>query len=89
MRSTREDDMFEFPTTLEEVAQATNLRLEDVAFALVESGLAVWRRRVLSEGTGEEEEAVEELIIRPELVEEVAKKVGVRKAYLELQHVLI
>lgn len=92
MRSTRGEDLFQFPTTLEEVGQATNLRLDDVAFALVQSGLAVWRRRVPLEGNGEEEEEeeeVEELVIRFELVEEVAKKVRVRKAYLELQHVLI
>lgn len=89
MRSTRQDDSFEFPTSLEEIAQATNLRLEDVAFAMVESGLAVWRRKIPAEGEGDEDDMVEELVIRLELVEEVAARVGVRKAYLELQHVLI
>ncbi|GAA6027436.1 hypothetical protein JCM8097_007863 [Rhodosporidiobolus ruineniae] len=31
---------FDFPTTLDDLAEAVNLRAEDVAFALVESGLA-------------------------------------------------
>lgn len=69
------DGSFAFPTTLDELADAVNLRPDDVAFALVESGLAQWRR---GEGgvkveEGESASDVElELIITPELVEEVA-----------------
>lgn len=73
------DGSFAFPTTLEELADAVNLRPEDVAFALVESGLAQWRRGTLA---GEDDVKVEEgepasdveleLLITPELVEEVA-----------------
>ncbi|GEM11115.1 histone acetyltransferase [Rhodotorula toruloides] len=73
------DGSFAFTTTLEELADAVNLRSEDVAFALVESGLAQWRRGTLAgEGSVKIEEAestgdVElELVITPELVEEVA-----------------
>lgn len=43
---------------LEEIALAVNLRVEDVAFALVESGLASWRRR---ERNNEEEDEKEEV----------------------------
>lgn len=66
--SGRKEDEFEFPTTLENVAQATGLRLDDVAYTLVECGLAQWRRNVEvnlpSSGginydeTGEEDEEV-------------------------------
>lgn len=68
---------FSFPTTLEALAKATNLRLDDVAFTLVESGLAQWRKG--GEGVDGQEQSVLELCITPELVEEVAKLKGVRK----------
>ncbi|BGP35527.1 hypothetical protein JCM10296v2_007365 [Rhodotorula toruloides] len=69
------DGSFAFPTTLDELADAVNLRPDDVAFALVESGLAQWRR---GEGgvkveEGESASDIElELLITPELVEEVS-----------------
>lgn len=42
------DEKFEFPTSLEMVAEATFLRPDDIAFTLVECGLAQWRRKVKS-----------------------------------------
>lgn len=89
----QQEDGFEWGTSLEEVSERTNLRREDVAFALVESGLAVWRRtkRVKGEfGEEEEEEEVDELVITPELVEEVAVKRKVKPVMvMELAHVLL
>ncbi|KAL8279829.1 hypothetical protein RQP46_007679 [Phenoliferia psychrophenolica] len=93
-----EDGEFEFPTNLEDVAYATNLRKEDVAYALVESGLASWRRRkrvVKSEEDeagigGEDEGELDELVITPELLEEVLVKRRVKRAMvMELAHVLL
>ncbi|GAA6006722.1 uncharacterized protein JCM10292_003470 [Rhodotorula paludigena] len=90
------DGSFAFPTELDELAEKVNLRADDVAFALVESGLAQWRRggadaaveEVKREDEGEEEEGagqgdeqteqVLELVITPELVEEVARLRGVK-----------
>ncbi|BGO95781.1 hypothetical protein NBRC10512_001618 [Rhodotorula toruloides] len=69
------DGSFAFPTTLDELADAVNLRPDDVAFALVESGLAQWRRGegVVKIEEGESATDAElELVITPELVEEVA-----------------
>lgn len=81
-------DHFAFPTSLADIADATNLRPDDVAFAMVESGLAQWRRKV--RGEGDEEDELEELVITRELVEEVAERAKVRKAaYLEMAHVLL
>ncbi|GAA5932692.1 hypothetical protein JCM3775_002210 [Rhodotorula graminis] len=89
------DGSFSFPTTLEELSRAVNLRADDVAFALVESGLAQYRRGGTAEvvkveddeeaggaaeagssGAGEEREL--ELVVTPELVEEVALRKGVK-----------
>jgi len=89
------DGSFSFPTALEELARAVNLRADDVAFALVDSGLAQYRRGATAEvvkvedddeggaggeagssGTGEEREL--ELVVTPELVEEVALRKGVK-----------
>ncbi|GAA5908901.1 hypothetical protein JCM8208_005613 [Rhodotorula glutinis] len=88
------DGSFSFPTALEELARAVNLRADDVAFALVDSGLAQYRRGGTAEivkmeeddegggaeagssGAGEEREL--ELVVTPELVEEVALRKGVK-----------
>lgn len=81
-------DHFSFPTSLADIADATNLRPDDVAFAMVESGLAQWRRKV--RGEEDEDDELEELVITLELVEEVATRAKVRKgAYLEMAHVLL
>ncbi|GAA5970888.1 hypothetical protein JCM11641_004495 [Rhodosporidiobolus odoratus] len=54
-------DGFSFPTTLDDLAEAVNLRPDDVAFAMVESGLARYRRAVSPEASaaGGEEVKVE------------------------------
>ncbi|GAA5820279.1 hypothetical protein JCM3770_002450 [Rhodotorula araucariae] len=79
------DGSFAFPTALEELARAVNLRADDVAFALVESGLALNRRGGVAEVKLEEEEdkgtdemREVEVVISPELVEEVALRKGVK-----------
>ncbi|GAA5861096.1 hypothetical protein JCM8547_008034 [Rhodosporidiobolus lusitaniae] len=53
-----EDGAFDFPTTLEDLAEAVNLRAEDVAYAMAESGLAQFRqggRKKKTRGGSEEE----------------------------------
>ncbi|BGP51854.1 hypothetical protein JCM10450v2_007810 [Rhodotorula kratochvilovae] len=80
------DGSFTFPTALDDLARAVNLRADDVAFALVESGLAQYRQGGAAEvkveegeedgGAGEVREL--ELVISPELVEEVALRKGVK-----------
>ena len=86
---------FSWPTTIEDVAYATNLRKEDVAYALVESGLASWRRkrRGGSEEEGGEDQLegeLAELIVTPELLEEVYRQRRVKPAtVMELAHCLI
>ncbi|CEQ42544.1 SPOSA6832_04360, partial [Sporobolomyces salmonicolor] len=77
---------FSMPTSLEDLAEAVNLRPEDVAFAMVESGLAQWRRggdvgvKLEDDESTEEgrEEQLEELVITPELIETVALRRGVK-----------
>lgn len=58
--SASDAEYFDFPTTLEDLAEAVNLRADDVAFALVESGLAQYRRggrkKKADGGEGEEED---------------------------------
>ena len=94
---------FSFPTSLVELARATNLRLDDVAFALVGSGLAQWRQKVVvvdptavrlrggvagEEGEHEEEEELA-LVITPELVEAVALAKKVKAPVLDYAFVLL
>lgn len=87
---------FSFATSIEEVARATDLRVEDVAFALVESGLAQWR---LNEG-GEEAEGEqggeeakltgeEVLVISREFVAEMQLNLMVKPPILDEQYVLL
>lgn len=93
---------FSFPTSLEDLARATNLRVDDVAFALVESGLAQWRQKVVVvdpgtrlRGTGVGEEGEHEgeeelaLVIYPELVEAVARAKKVKPPVLDYAFVLL
>lgn len=69
---------FDFgPSELEVLAEKVNLQVEDVAWALVESGLAQWRSAKLVEGG---EGAAEVVVITPELVEAVAEKKKVKKS---------
>lgn len=84
---TGEESDFKFPTSLTDIAEATNILPDDAAFALVESGLAQWRRPTDEEEAGEK---VLELIITRELVEQVAKEKGVRDTpMLDLKYVLL
>ncbi|GAA5914111.1 uncharacterized protein JCM6883_005885 [Sporobolomyces salmoneus] len=71
-----EEGEFDFgPSELEILAEKVNLQVEDVAWALVESGLAQWRSGgLVEEGGGEEM-----VVITPELVEAVAEKKKVKR----------
>lgn len=67
--------------TLADVARATNLRVEDAAFALNECGLLM--RRFTQGGENET------IMITRELVEKVAEERKVKIAVLSLNHVLL
>jgi hypothetical protein len=68
--------------TLLDIARATNLRVEDTAFALSECGLLT--RVKTAEGTDDEI-----ITISREMVETVASEWGVKKMMMELAHVLL
>ncbi|KZT08983.1 acyl-CoA N-acyltransferase [Laetiporus sulphureus 93-53] len=70
--------------TLADIARATNLRVEDVAFALNECGLLLKRRK--GEDAGDTEDIV---VMSREMVETVAKERGVKKMCMSLAHVLL
>ena len=67
--------------TLGSIAKATNLRVEDAAFALHECGL-------LKKKLGDQD-AGETLVISGALVERVAKKKGVKEPCIDLAHVYL
>lgn len=67
--------------SLADVARATNLRVEDAAFALNECGLLM--RRFTQGGENET------IMITRELVEKVAEERKVKIAVLSLNHVLL
>ncbi|CAL1696908.1 unnamed protein product [Somion occarium] len=69
--------------TLADIARATGLRVEDVAFAMNECGLLV--RRQKAEG----EEMEETIVISREMVELVAKERNIKKMCMDLAHVLL
>ncbi|TBU30796.1 acyl-CoA N-acyltransferase [Dichomitus squalens] len=74
--------------TLADIARATNLRVEDAAFALNECGLLV--RRVRKDASGPEgAEAGESLAITREMVEAIAKERDVKRMCMDLAHVLL
>lgn len=71
--------------TLVDIARATNLRLEDAAFALNECGLLVKRYK-----EADKTEGVEEVImISREMVEVVAEERMVKRTCMDLAHVLL
>lgn len=70
--------------TLPDLARATNLRIEDAVFALNECGLLRMRGK-----NGREVDAPEMIVVTREMVEQVAKERGVKKACLILPHVLL
>lgn len=67
--------------TLADIARATNLRVEDAAFALNECGLLM--RRFTQGGENET------IVITRELVEKVAAERKVKRACLSLGHILL
>jgi hypothetical protein len=69
--------------TLTDIARATNLRIEDAAFALNECGLLTKRR----ERDGEE--VSEEIVVSREMIEQVAKERKVKRGCMVLAHVLL
>lgn len=70
--------------TLADIARATNLRVEDAAFALNECGLL--ERRFREDGSGEAEEVV---AVTREIVEKVAKERDVKMMCMDLAHALL
>ena len=70
--------------TLADLSRATNLRIEDAAFAMNECGLLRMRRK-----DGHEADATDMIVVTREMVEQVAKERGVKKACLILPHVLL
>ena len=70
--------------TLSDLARATNLRIEDAAFAMNECGLLRMRGKY-----GREADATDTIVVTREMVEQVAKERGVKKACLILPHVLL
>ncbi|KAA1468329.1 acyl-CoA N-acyltransferase [Dentipellis sp. KUC8613] len=68
--------------TLVDIARATNLRVEDTAFALNECGLLIRKIR-------EAEDVEETVAITREMVETVAKARGLKKMCMDMAHVLL
>lgn len=62
--------------TLADIARATNLRIEDAAFALNECGLLMRRKAGVPEG--------DVIVITRSLVEQVAKERKVKIMYMDL-----
>jgi histone acetyltransferase HTATIP/histone acetyltransferase MYST1 len=79
--------------TLENIAKATNLRVEDTAFALNECGLLTRRYRGNSSGhgsaNGRSAEPEEVIMISRERIEAVAKERQVKRTCMDLVHVLL
>ena len=66
--------------SLENIARATNLRIEDAAFAMSECGLLRARTNVGGQET---------IVITRELVEKLAQERGLKRMCMEIQHVLL
>ena len=90
--------------TLEDISAATYLRVEDVAFAMHESGMLSRRVRIrdqeqASRGVSRspeevgymdaEEETEDIIVVSREMVEKVASERNVKKMCMELQYVLL
>ena len=73
--------------TLADLARATNLRIEDAAFAMNECGLL--RMRGKNGRDADATDATDAIVVTREMVEQVAKERGVKKACLILPHVLL
>ena len=70
--------------TLTDLARATNLRIEDAVFAMNECGLLRMRGK-----NGREADAPDVIVVTREMIEQVARERGVKKACLILPHVLL
>jgi hypothetical protein len=70
--------------TLADLARATNLRVEDAAFAMNECGLLRMRGK-----NGSNVDVPDMIVVTREMVEQVARERGVKKACLILPHVLL
>jgi len=84
--------------TLENIAKATNLRVEDAAFALNECGLLTRRYKGNGGGrhangngnaNGRAEEVEEVIMVSREMIEAVAKERQVKRTCMDLVHVLL
>jgi histone acetyltransferase MYST1 len=73
--------------TLADLARATNLRVDDAAFALNECGM-LDRRGLNGEGN-KGEKVVEVIAITRDMVEKVARERKVKMMYVDLAHVLL
>lgn len=69
--------------TLLDIANATSMRMDDIAFTLNECGL-LQRRKTLG---GEDAEHV--VVISREMIEAIATERNVKKMCMEVQHVLL
>lgn len=78
--------------TLADISRATNLRVEDAAFALNEVGLLARRLRIDDEDRNmdsEEEQPDEMIVLTREMVEAVALERKVKIPCIRLNHVLL
>ncbi|KIM81743.1 hypothetical protein PILCRDRAFT_8425 [Piloderma croceum F 1598] len=83
--------------TLENIAKATNLRVEDAAFALNECGLLTRRYKGNGSGhangngnaNGRRQEVEEVIMVSREMIEAVAKERQVKRTCMDLVHVLL
>lgn len=73
--------------TLTEIANATNIRVEDVGFAMSECGLLVKRYKSKDEKSAEEVEEV--IMVSREMVEAVARERKVKRTMIELECVML
>lgn len=69
--------------TLSDIALATGMRTDDIAFTLNECGL-LQRRKTLNGNAGEDA-----IVISREMVEEVARERSVKRMCMEVSHVII
>lgn len=75
--------------SLRDLARATNLRVEDAAFALNECGLLIRRELQENQGAMEGEEEMETVVISREMVEVVVRRRGLKRQCMDLAHVLL
>lgn len=78
--------------TLQDLAKATGLRVEDAAFALAECGLLRRKLRKKADGSSPEREKGEEdeyIVVSREMVESVADERKVKRMCMDLKHVLL